>query len=269
VRQARQLRIVIPGGTGVVGTLLARHFHEQGHALSTITRFPKPGPGESVHWDGETMGHWASSFEDADVVINLTASLDPAARLRTARLVGEAIGQCLRAPRVWMNASFSEPDPAWEECVSSAATPVTRKILLRLAPVMNPQVGPFPGYLRLVRWGLGGEIGSGEQYVDWIHDFDFLRAVEFLAEREEMEGPVHLTSPCPLPNHRFMALLRDAWCTSYFGVPIPGWLAPAKVLRSRRVAPESLVAAGFEFHFPGWRAASEDLVRRWRQVHEL
>lgn len=262
-----QLRIVIPGGTGVLGTLLARHFHGQGHVLSTITRFPKPGPGESVHWDSETIGHWAASFEEADIVINLAASLVPEARMRTTRLVAEAIGQCARPPRVWMNASFNEPDLAWEDCVSSASTPKTRKILLRMAPVMSPEFGSFPRYLRLVRWGLGGEIGSGEQFVDWIHDFDFLRAVEFLALREDVDGAVHLTSPYPLPNHQFMELLRESWCTNYFGLRVPGWLAPARILRSRRLVPERLTGAGFVFHFPGWQEAAEDLVRRWRLVH--
>jgi NAD dependent epimerase/dehydratase family enzyme len=268
MQAARQLRIVIPGGTGVLGSLLARHFHEAGHALATITRFPKPGPGESIHWDAETIGPWVSSLEGADVVINLTASADPVARIRTTQLVAAAIGECERAPRVWMNAGFSEPEAAWEECVTSTWTPQTRKIILRLAPVMSPDFGSFPGYLRLVRWGLGGEIGSGEQFVDWIHESDFLRAVEFLAGREEIEGSVHVTSPCALPNHEFMAILRDAWCTSYFGLPIPGWLAPARVLRSRNVVPASLLAAGFAFHFPGWRGAAEELVRRWRHGNE-
>jgi NAD dependent epimerase/dehydratase family enzyme len=262
------MRIVIPGGTGVLGALLARHFHGQGHEIATITRFPKPGPGESVHWDAETIGPWAASLEDADAVINLAATRTPEARMRTTRLVAEAIGQCRRAPRVWMNASFSEPDAAWEECVCSARTPETRKILLRMAPVMSPEFGDFPWYLRLVRWGLGGEIGSGEQWVDWIHDFDFLRAVEFLAAREGMEGAVHLTAPCALPNHRFMEILREAWCRDHFGVRIPGWLTPQRVLRSREVRPERLLDCGFGFCFPGWQGAAEDLVGRWRRAHE-
>jgi NAD dependent epimerase/dehydratase family enzyme len=262
------LRIVIPGGTGVLGSLLAHHFHSQGHIVSTITRYPKPGPGESVHWDAETIGHWTSSLDDADVVINLTAASNPQARSRTTALLARAISQSASAPRLWINLSTSDPDESWEDAVYSTDTRATRKILLRLAPVMSPHFGLFPRLLRLVRWGFGGEIGTGDQYVGWLHEFDLLRAIEFLAGREDIDGPVHLTSPSPIPNHQFMSLLSDAWCASHFGLPIPAWLAPANLLQSHEVVPDRLLAAGFSFHFPEWREASENLVNRWRQIHE-
>jgi NAD dependent epimerase/dehydratase family enzyme len=261
----RPLRIVIPGGTGVLGSLLAHYFHSQGHILSTITRFPKPGPGESVHWDAETIGHWAASLEDADLIINLTASSNPQARVRTTALLAQAVSQSIRAPRLWINLSTSDPDPSWEAAVYSASTRATRKILLRLATVMSPHFGLFPRLLRLVRWGFGGEIGNGGQYVGWLHDADFLRAIEFLARREDIDGPIHLTAPDPIPNHQFMSILRDSWSAHHFGLPIPAWLAPAALLKSHPLLPEFLLEAGFNFRFPEWQAASENLVQRWRQ----
>ncbi|MBV9264714.1 MAG: DUF1731 domain-containing protein, partial [Acidobacteriaceae bacterium] len=128
--------------------------------------------------------------------------------------------------------------------------------------------------LHLIRMGLGGTLGPGDQFVSWIHDADFIRAVEFLIQHQNVEGPVNVCSPCPVPNHYFMRCLRHAWCTTYIGVPAPRWmLAVGAValrtetelfLKSRRVVPGILKKNGFEFHFPNWRGAAQDLVHRWR-----
>jgi NAD dependent epimerase/dehydratase family enzyme len=264
MQPVRPLRIVIPGGTGRLGSLLARHLHERGHVVSTITRFPKPGPVEAVHWDAESLGYWVTSLENADVVINLTACRVPQVRTRITELLGRAVRECACPPPVWLNAGSNELDEPWEAAVYAVPTPHTRKVIFRLAPVMSPAFGRFPHLLRLVRWGLGGEMGSGEQYMDWLHDLDFIRAVEFLMGRGDREGAFHITSPFPVPNHEFMSALRDAWCANYFGLPIPAWLAPGEFLRSSRVVPERLMEAGFAFEFPDWSRAAEDLVQRWR-----
>lgn len=316
----RTMRIVIPGGTGKLGTLLARHFCEQGHLVSTITRFPKPSRWEAVHWDAEHLGHWTSSIEGADAVISLPGrSLNCRhtkrnqvsilhSRLRTTQLVAEAIEKASEPPKVWLNASTSliypdsgdiemdesvpvlgqnsrrsgfvnEAARTWESATCRARTPDTRKILMRTAPVMSPESGgTFDSLMRLVRWGFAGDIGSGDQYVSWIHDFDFVRAVEYLIQAPDLDGPVNVCAPCPIPNHQFMCNLRRAWCTSYFGLSLPEWLVkavalaggsePDLILRSRRVIPRKLMEAGFIFDFPEWRGACENLVDRWRRLHE-
>lgn len=316
---ARSLRIVIPGGTGYLGVLLARHFYEQGHSVSAITRFPKPRDWEAVHWDAKHLGDWVSSLEGADVVINLAGRSTRCrptkrnrdeiklSRIRTTKLIGDAISRCSRPPGLWLNASsidiypeareveldeFSMPETreqssstkvefstdmtrSWEDVALACPTPNTRKVLLRQAQVMSPdRGGTFDHLLRLVRWGFGGEVGNGEQFVAWIHDFDFIRAVEFLIENEQIEGAVNVTAPVPLANHEFMCNLRRAWCTSYFGMPAPAWLVevisftfrtnPEQVLKSRRILPHRLLEGGFSFHFPQWRGACENLVARWR-----
>ena len=313
----RPLRIIIPGGTGRLGVLLARHFHEQGHAVSAITRFPRPRDWEAVHWDAESPGHWMSSLEDADVVINLagrslhcrhTKANQRAilqSRVRTTELVGRGIRECVRPPRLWINASTVDVYPeaeqrevdenfkpagltqpmfleqmarAWEAATQAHSTPQTRKVQIRMAAVMSADAGgTFDHLLRLVRWGFGGDMGSGEQHVAWIHDFDFLRAIEFLISRDDVAGAVNITAPHPVPNHQFMCNLRRAWCTSYFGMPAPEWLVetvsfvartePEFVLKSRRVIPGKLIDAGFDFDFPEWRGACENLMERWRALH--
>ncbi len=139
---------------------------------------------------------------------------------------------------------------------------------------MSPVAGSaFAVFSNLVRASLGGRQGNGRQFVSWIHETDFARAVEFLIHHEEIDGPVNVASPHPLPNRDFMRELRDAWDMPN-GLPAPRpILALAAmlmrtetelVLKSRRVVPRRLLQAGFEFHFPTWPEAAANLVEQWR-----
>jgi hypothetical protein len=145
---------------------------------------------------------------------------------------------------------------------------------MRSAITFSPTPGnAFTILSNLVRFSLGGKQGSGRQFVSWIHEADFARAVEFLIDHEEMDGVVNIASPNPLPNRDFMEALRDAWGMPN-GLPAPAPLIELAafflrteselVLKSRRVIPGRLLDAGFEFEFPDWPEAAEDLVRRWR-----
>ena len=127
--------------------------------------------------------------------------------------------------------------------------------------------------MNLVSVGLGGTSGSGRQWVSWVHDVDFVRAVEFLIERKDLDGAVNIASPNPVINRDFMSALRRAYGAA-IGLPATNWMleigAPllstetALILKSRRVVPRRLVEAGFEFQFPVWSGAAADLVKRWR-----
>jgi uncharacterized protein (TIGR01777 family) len=316
------LRIVIPGGTGQVGQILARHFHEQGHCVTVLARHPKPAEWKNLVWNACDLGSWTEAIEGSDVVINLAGrSVNcryTAANRReiknsrtiTTGLVGQAIAQAAHPPALWLNASTAtiyrhaldrpmdestgevggdEPGvpstwrfstdvaTSWERALFAADTPHTRRVALRSAMIMSPDPGGvFDALLRLVRFGLGGAASSGQQFVSWIHDVDFLRAVDFLISHEELSGPVNVASPSPVPNRHFMRCLRQAWCTQYVGVSASKWMLEIGaivlgtetelILKSRRVIPRRLLNAGFEFHFPNWRAASKDLVERWRQL---
>ncbi|HET7501005.1 MAG TPA: DUF1731 domain-containing protein [Kofleriaceae bacterium] len=166
---------------------------------------------------------------------------------------------------------------AWEQTLDEAATPTTRKVALRTAMVMSPdRDGVFDVLLGLVRARLGGAIAGGRQFVSWIHDRDLVSAVEFLIERDELSGPINLASPDPLPQRAFMAELRTAWGTRV-GLPAAAWMVslgafflrtdPELVMKSRRVVPGRLLAAGFSFEHPTWQKAASDLVARWRADH--
>lgn len=236
---------------------------------------------------------------------NLQAMMD--SRVRSAEVVGAAIAAAARPPRAWLQMSTatiyahrfdapndeatgllggSEPDVPgywaysvkiarnWEDAQRRASTPATRQVALRSAMVMSPDPGGvFDVLLGLARRGLGGPVAGGGQYVSWIHDRDFVRAVEFLAGREDLAGPVNLAAPGPLPQREFMRDLRAAWGVPV-GLPATRWMAELGalalrsdtelLLKSRYVLPGRLAAAGFAFDFPAWPAASADLVSQAR-----
>ena len=317
----RKLRIVIPGGSGQVGTILARHFHAQGHHVTVLARNRHGAHWPVVVWDGTTLGDWTSTLNGADVLINMSGrSVNcrytaknraeiKESRVATTRLLGQAITQSARPPRLWMNASTAtiyrhaldrpmdeasgeiggkedERDvpstwrfsidvaTSWEQAFFSANTPNTRKVALRSVMVMSPDAdGVFGHLLRLVRFGLGGPAGSGQQFVSWIHDTDFLRSIDFLIAHEELDGAVNLAAPNPLPNSEFMRALRQA-AGANIGLPSTRLMLEVGalflrtetelILKSRRVVPGRLLQSGFHFEFSDWPSAAKDLVGRYR-----
>jgi uncharacterized protein len=163
---------------------------------------------------------------------------------------------------------------AWERELEAAVTPRTRKVAMRSAMVMSPdRGGVFDTLLGLVRRGLGGRSGDGRQYVSWIHHEDFARAVCWLIEHDDFAGAVNVAAPRPLPNAEFMRALRGAW-GARVGLPATRSMLEVGavvlrtetelVLKSRRVISARLLDAGFEFRYPAWPAAAEDLCDEWR-----
>jgi uncharacterized protein len=314
------MKIVIPGGSGQVGTVLSRELTQLGHEVVVLSRTPGNRRWRTVKWDGETLGEWVSEIEEADAVINLAGQsvncryspenrrIIMDSRIKSTRVIGEAIAQAWKPPRVWLQASTatiyahrydaandeltgiiggSEPNApdtwrfsidvatSWEQVFNEAAGPLTRKVLMRLAIVMHPDPGsPFAILSRLVRCGFGGRAGDGKQFVSWIHDRDFTRAVLWLIEHEQMSGPVNLASPNPLTNAAFMRALRSAWQVP-LGLPAAEWMLELGavfigtetelILKSRRVIPARLLQSGFRFQFPSWPEAAKDLCLRLRQ----
>jgi uncharacterized protein len=317
------MRIIIPGGSGQVGTVLARAFVGDGHDVTVLSR-------QAVHlndrwrvvsWDARTAGNWINELEGADVIINLAgrsvncrytsanrkAIMD--SRIDSTRIIGQAIAQCTTPPRIWLQAStatiyahrFDAPNDertgtiggsvppghspdswkfsievatAWERTSIEANTPRTRKVLMRSAMVMSPDTGGiFDTLLRLVRFGLGGTSGNGKQYISWIHELDFVRALYWLIAHEAMNGAVNIASPNPLPNAEFMRELRRAW-GKRIGLPANRLMLELGaifmrtetelVLKSRRVVPTRLLESGFRFEFPHWPQAAAELCERSR-----
>jgi uncharacterized protein (TIGR01777 family) len=232
-------------------------------------------------------------------------------RIASTRVLGQAIQKLKDPPRLWMNAStatiyrhsldqdndecgtigggeagapptwaFSiDVATSWEKTFFSAHVPGTRKIALRTAMVMAPDPGgAFDQFCKLVRLGLGGNVGPGSQFVSWIHHLDFVRALGFLMEREGITGAVNVSAPNPLPYRDFMRAIRRA-CGAPFGLPTSGpilrlgamlWRTETELLlKSRRVVPARLLNHGFEFLFPEWPVASLDLTNQRGLTHRF
>jgi uncharacterized protein len=314
-------RIILAGGSGFLGQALAAHFLNAQWEVVILTRSPGQCgvAGRQVAWDACALGSWQKELEGATALINLTGKsvncrynarnrkeiLD--SRVNSTRVLGQAIGQCVRPPQVWLNAStatvyrhtFGDPWDetgeteataeakdrfsvevalAWEHALKETPTPRTRKVAMRLAMVLGlGKNSVFPVLLRLARFGLGGKMGSGRQFVSWIHESDYCRAVEWLISHEDIEGPVNLAAPNPLPNREMMSLLRQV-CHVPFGLPGTDWMLEIGAfflrtetelfIKSRRVVPGRLLESGFAFQFPMIREAFEALCKRmaWKRI---
>jgi hypothetical protein len=312
------MKIVIPGGTGQIGRMLGRWFQASGHEVVALGRSRSEGPWRWVGWDGETLGAWAGELEGADVVIQMSGRSVNCrynarnraeileSRVRSTRVLGEAVRQCRRPPRVWLQSSTAtiyahrydaandeatglmggeEPGvpetwrfsvgiaKAWEAAALAACPPGVRLVLLRSAMTMSPDPGGvFEVMLGLVRKGLGGRNGDGRQFVSWIHERDFCRAIDWLIAHD-LSGAVNLCAPNPLPNAEFMREFRRAWGIGV-GLPAMDWMIEIGalflrteselILKSRRVVPGRLLEGGFRFESPDWPSAVRELCARWR-----
>jgi uncharacterized protein len=232
-------------------------------------------------------------------------------RVDSTRVVGEAIEKAKNPPKLWLQMSTAtiyahrfdaandevtgiiggqekdvpsywgysvEVAKNWEKTLDAANTPHTRKVALRASMVMSPdRDGIFDVMSRLVRFGLGGSAAGGKQFVSWIHDRDFIRAIEFLIAHEDISGPVNIASPGPLPYNDFMRAMRRAWGMP-IGLPAMKWMLEIGawvmrtdtelVLKSRRVIPGRLLEQGFAFEYSDWDEAVKDLVTRWRTTKQ-
>jgi uncharacterized protein (TIGR01777 family) len=304
-------RVVLAGGSGLLGRLLARSLPIRGYECTVLTRSPQHGgAARSIAWDARTLGPWRQELEGAAAVINLTGRsvncrynaanrrLILESRVLSTRVLGEAIAGCAEPPPIWLNAStatiykhsfdrtmdetgeiaadqdakdeFSvEVARAWEEALAAAPTPATRKIPLRTSIVFSGEKGTiFTILRRLVRLGLGGSMAGGRQYVAWIHQEDFCRAVEWILEHPELRGPVNVVSPNPVTNREMMAVFRKV-CGVPIGLPAARWMLEIGafimrtetelMIKSRRAVPGKLLASGFQFQYPTFQSALEEI----------
>jgi uncharacterized protein (TIGR01777 family) len=311
-------KLILPGGSGFLGHLLAEWFGSRGWQVVVLSR--RAGEivphARVVPWDGATRGPWCHELEGATAVVNLAglsvncrynarnrrAIME--SRIDSTRVLGAAIAACEHAPQVWLNSStatiykhsleqamdetsgiiagtpavkdvFSvEVAQAWERAAMAVATPATRRVLLRTAMVFSNRAGTVYRVLRrLTRLGLGGAMGDGRQYVSWIHETDFCRAIEWLIAHDEFSGVVNLAAPEPLTNREMMRHMRRV-CHMPCGLPASRAMLEIGaavlrtetelVLKSRRVVPSRLQAAGFEFCFADLGNAVDELVQHER-----
>jgi uncharacterized protein len=298
-------KLVIAGGAGSLGRRVADHFSGRGADVVVLTRTRRADLSHrQVLWDGRTPGDWTDEL-GGSVLLNLAGELvdrRPTAsnidRLRrsrvepTAALVAAAADGS--APTLWLQMStlaiYGDAGPrildessspatgppqmagiatSWERAAEPAMA--DRVVVLRTGIVLDRGTPALDRLTRLTRFGLGGRIARGDQWVSWIHIDDFLAAVAYLVDRSEVDGVVHLTAPNPIRNRDMMASLRRnlhrPWSPPtprplvHLGARLMG-TDPALALTGRRCVPSRLLTSGFAFEHPGFDEALVDLLTR-------
>lgn len=300
-------KIILAGGNGYVGGVFADYYKNSADEIIILSRHPK-APNENIRtlvWDGKTEGDWVKQLEGAELLINLCGKNVNcryternkteifASRLLPTALLGKVVAKLAEPPKLWINMSsatiyrHAEDRPQddetgeigygfsidvckqWEEAFFKSNTPRTRKIALRMGIVLGSADGAFPRLLNLVKLGMGGKQGNGEQYISWVHERDAVACTEFLLTQNDITGAVNCTAPHPVKNKAFMRVLRKAWGIP-FGLPAPAWLLQIGltiigsemelILKSRWVLSKRLIEAGYQFQFNKVEHAVNDIL---------
>jgi uncharacterized protein (TIGR01777 family) len=300
-------RIVIAGGSGFIGTALAREFIRRGYGVTVLTRRPRPrydGVRE-VAWDGAKAGDWVTELNGAEALINLTGkSINCPHTPENLREITESRVNSVRAlaaaanfaqpPRVWVQASatgfygdtknnlcaetalngsdaLAKICRDWENAFTTANLPQTRKVTLRIGFVLGRESGALPVLAKLTKWFLGGAVGSGRQYISWIHLADLVQMFVAAVEQEKLVGIFNAVAPNAVMNAEFMRELRRAlhrpWSppAQEFAVRLGSKLMGSEAslaLVSQRCAPKRFQEINFPFQFTELAPALKDLCAK-------
>jgi uncharacterized protein (TIGR01777 family) len=296
------MKIVIAGGAGALGRRLADDLADRGHQVVVLTRSPRPGRHRQVQWDGRTVQDWAAELDGA-AVVNLAGELVDrrptkagialltSSRVEPTRALAEAAARLDRPVPVWIQAStlaihgdsgeqlLDEQSPPadgppqmpgvavpWERAAEGVHA--ARTVVLRTSFVLDRNTPALDRLVGITRCGLGGRVGSGRQWVSWIHIADWLGIVRWALDNP-VSGIVVASSPGPVRNAELMAELRrvlhrpPAPPTPALAVRLGALLLgsdPALALTGRRAHPARLLEAGFEFRYPELAGALADLL---------
>ena len=303
--QTLKKRVVLAGGNGFLGRALAAELLKRDYQVVVLTRTPRERNDgvKEAGWDGDHLGEWIQFLEGAVAVVNLTGRTVNCrhtpenvreineSRVKSVGAVAAAIYHVTHPPRVWIQAGslafYGDTDDLWcdentpsgqgeatetcriwENAFNNAIALATRRVLLRIGIVLGRDGGALSVLGKLTRWFLGGTVGSGRQYVSWLHLADMNRMFIAAIEREDLVGTFNATAPNPVTNAEFMSELRRAlhrpWCP-----PAPEWAVrfgsllmktePSLALTGRRCRPRRFLESGFQFKFTELRTALKEI----------
>ena len=300
-------KIVIAGGTGALGTCLINQYYGSETEVVILSRTKKATDKNIRYrqWDAQFLGSWTDELEGSKAVINLVGKSVNcryteankkeiiASRVNSTLAIGKAIRASVNPPEVWINAGSAaifgnsgdilkkEGDSLgsgfspgvckqWEQAFNRIQTPLTRKVVLRIGMVLQQGKGVLKPFVNLAKFGLGGKIGSGSQYITWIHEQDFIQLIEWVIKNDEISGVLHASSPRPVTNSEFMRSIRQANKVP-FGLPSPPLLTKIGatligteaelVLSGRRVVSNILEEKRFSFRYPEIQNALNQLIQ--------
>lgn len=298
-------KVIVAGGSGFVGGHLLARLKESGYTTVVLSRSSKrvENADQMQAWDGKTVGSWAMSLEGARAVINLSGPTlqrkwTPEVkqdilrgRVEPTKAIGQAIKDSQDPPKVWINASavgyygetsdravgesappgkgfLAEVGQQWEAAQKDFALSDTRMVQARLGVLLGKDGGAYPKLESLTKAFLGGAVGSGEQWMSWIHIDDAVRMLEWMIETDVV-GPVNVVAPNPARNKDVMAALRQALGRPPIP-PAPEFMVklgsslmgvePDMILDSHRVRPVIAEGRGFDFCCRDITDAIDDLA---------
>jgi uncharacterized protein (TIGR01777 family) len=294
-------RVLLSGGSGLIGRALLPALKAQGCGVIRLVR-GTPSGDEQIHWD-PTQPVSPAALSGFDSVIHLAGesvvgrwTVEKKAAIRNSRVQGTrhlalALAQAKSPPRLLISASaigyygdradeilreesfsgrgfLAEVCRDWEAASGPASQAGIRTVQMRIGVVLSSSGGALSKMLPPFRMGLGGNLGSGRQWMSWIHIQDLVAAVRQILGDEALQGPINLVAPEPVTNANFTrtlasVLARPALC------PVPGFaarllfgqMAEEVLLASQRVEPAKLLAGGFVFQYSDLRIALESLLR--------
>jgi len=295
------MKLVVTGATGFIGTVLCSRLLEKGHTLTLLTRStPRDASTQSkrwLHWTPDTAGEWEKTVDGVDGIINLSGEPIAAkrwtpqqkhrivkSRLDTTRGLVEAIAKAQQKPKFLINSSaigyygprgdepiteeaqsgtgfLAETTRDWENEASRAESLGLRVVYLRTGIVLGPNGGALEKMLPPFKFFVGGPIGSGKQWMSWIHVDDEVGLILHLADHAQAAGPVNATAPNPVTMKEFCQRLgkvigRPSWA------PVPGFALRLllgemadMLLTGQRVIPAAAQRFGYQFRYPNLEEA--------------
>lgn len=298
------MRVAVSGSTGLVGSALCAHLEERGDRVIRLVRSSGSSASGTIPWNPAAGELEPSSLEGCDAVVHLSGenlshgrwTRERRKRILTSRvastqLLATALASLRHPPQVFVCASaigfygdrgeellteesaagregfLPEVCRAWEEAAGPAVGAGIRVVNLRIGVVLSPLGGALPKMARPFRFGLGGRLGSGRQFVSWITLVDLVGCFSRVLEDAALSGPVNAVAPHPVTNGEFTAALAR-----HYGkparLPAPafllnlalGQMAPELLLASTRVVPARLLAAGHAFRHPELARALGELL---------
>ena len=303
------MKILMTGGTGFVGTTLARELTAKGHSVTVLMRKVEmgkslPAGASSLEGDPTIRGSWQERVPEHEAFINLAGAsiftrwTDEAkrsireSRILTTRHLVEAMAPRKGKETFLFSTSgagyygyhddeeLTEESPPgtdflatlsreWEAEAVKAKEHGVRVVLCRFGIVMGRNGGMLGEIVPIFRMFLGANLGSGNQWLSWIHEQDLARIFLYLLDNRALEGPLNCTAPEPVRNREFTETLGRVLGVPTFLPPVPGFVLRlmkgefgSVILKGQRVLPRRLLAAGFQFHYPTLKEALTEILKK-------